>query len=56
MPPVGGEEEGKWEWDLLPTCLQHPILHLAAQQEQLQELKSSGVLSSEAICASLILQ
>lgn len=36
MLPVGGEEKGKWEWDLLPTCLQLPILHLAAQQEQLQ--------------------
>lgn len=36
MPPVVGEEEGKRDWDLLPTCLQLPILHLAAQQEQLQ--------------------
>lgn len=37
MQPVGGEEEeGKREWDLLLTCLHHPLPHLAAQQEQLQ--------------------
>lgn len=37
MLPAGGEEEeGKQEWDLLLTCLLHPILHLAPQQEQLQ--------------------